>query len=826
MSRSRTLFLLALAACDPTPTGTVDPLVVPDDADADGLPGPLETEGYVILVNTTGRPGVLEERTVTSDPDRADTDGDGLSDAVERTVGTDPRSADTDGDGLSDADELDRWLTSPTSVDSDGDSTGGAVDGTAPLADLFDAAELDLLEVDGVPMAGPEATSPLSPDTDGDGASDHREHLSATRDPLVAERPEIRIRQAPGTDLVLDLQILRGEGLTVSDSFTSSTSDADVSSTTARAEGAVAWSGWTEFAFQRKLEYSMGASTEALGADATVSAWAELSFGQSLSANTTLAYGEDSVSERTRSWESKQAELSEDTWTLDAGSLTLALEVTNTGPLAFTFADLAVPVSTFAPNQGPFARPLGLLTASANSPSTLAPGDSVVVLVGNDTLDPTRLLDVVDASALQLGAPQFALLDQDGLDFDWTFEAILSRTTAIELDDGRGNVEQHFLATDVRRAADGSFLGSTVGELLERAGHTVTLDTGGRVHSYVVDGESTVFHDGPGANFTTVDSLGYEVTDGPPDVFLERAWMLVLDRGQLTLDETPRDLLQEPVGPGDRILLMYAEDRDLDGVMGHEERRYGSSDSPGSVDSDGDGLSDFFEVNENRVITTDRVSFVVTTSPGSADTDGDGLDDLDELSMGLSPRHVDTDGDGYTDPEELANPALDPLRFDLVSVPRIECVVDPTCGGLDVRVLDDEGDVSGVVLTLLGTSRMDASGVLASDPTAACSTLQNAPVTATASFDPPLAVVWDSAVDGWPLALTSPTWGPLVASAGFSWLSDGPTCTDAVPVILADGSTCSVTLGSDSRLDLQVDVTDLAGNTASALCTAIHSEVN
>ena len=42
-----------------------------------------------------------------SDPNRVDTDGDGLSDAVEiRLTGTDTHKVDTDGDGLSDLEEF------------------------------------------------------------------------------------------------------------------------------------------------------------------------------------------------------------------------------------------------------------------------------------------------------------------------------------------------------------------------------------------------------------------------------------------------------------------------------------------------------------------------------------------------------------------------------------------------------------------------------------------------------------------------------------------------------------------------------------------------
>jgi len=68
-------------------------------------------------------------------------------------------------------------------------------------------------------------------------------------------------------------------------------------------------------------------------------------------------------------------------------------------------------------------------------------------------------------------------------------------------------------------------------------------------------------------------------------------------------------------------------------------------DDPNStVDSDGDGLTDYQEVH------------IYHTDPNQADTDHDGLSDRDEVvTWKTDPLNPDTDGDGYTDGSEVKN---------------------------------------------------------------------------------------------------------------------------------------------------------------------------
>ena len=69
-----------------------------------------------------------------------------------------------------------------------------------------------------------------------------------------------------------------------------------------------------------------------------------------------------------------------------------------------------------------------------------------------------------------------------------------------------------------------------------------------------------------------------------------------------------------------RSILVYMEDKDGDGIFSRQERLLGTSDL--SADSDGDGLTDFYEINVSH------------TDPNNPDTDGDGvIDSLDAAPL-------------------------------------------------------------------------------------------------------------------------------------------------------------------------------------------------
>ncbi|WP_261569923.1 NlpC/P60 family protein [Frankia gtarii] len=155
-----------------------------------GLSGPVGGSvppgGYDAVAAGTGSNG-------------ADSDDDGLTDALETTLGTDTGAVDTDRDGLSDAYELLTTHSDASSTDSDHDGQADALEvalgtslinpdslGTGHLDGATgDAATLDS-DRDGLTDALERVlgTDPARADSDGDGLTDGAEH-GAGLDPLA-----------------------------------------------------------------------------------------------------------------------------------------------------------------------------------------------------------------------------------------------------------------------------------------------------------------------------------------------------------------------------------------------------------------------------------------------------------------------------------------------------------------------------------------------------------------------------------------------------------------------------------------------------------------
>jgi len=167
-----------------------------DDPDADGLTNSQEGENH-------------------TDPNSADTDGDGLLDGEEvNTYGTDPTAADTDGDTLSDGDEVLIYGTDPldaTDTDGDGMSNDWELVNRLDAADPADAwqdADHDcLLNAEECTLGSDprDARSPVFVYVDDDNAGDPaqdgtRKHPYASIQAAIdAATAPAAIKVRPGT---------------------------------------------------------------------------------------------------------------------------------------------------------------------------------------------------------------------------------------------------------------------------------------------------------------------------------------------------------------------------------------------------------------------------------------------------------------------------------------------------------------------------------------------------------------------------------------------------------------------------------------------------
>jgi hypothetical protein len=149
------------------------------DGDADGMSDAFE---------------VTHRLNRSANDSAADLDNDGLPNGAEFVRRTDPRRADSDGDGLSDAVETGTgvWVSAantgsnPLHADSDADGLG-------------DGAEVN---------AQPRGTNPNLPDSDADGLSDATE-LAQNTDPTSSVAPQlVPVRSGNTFDWTLYMQVI------------------------------------------------------------------------------------------------------------------------------------------------------------------------------------------------------------------------------------------------------------------------------------------------------------------------------------------------------------------------------------------------------------------------------------------------------------------------------------------------------------------------------------------------------------------------------------------------------------------------------------------
>lgn len=668
------------------------------DSDHDGLTDRYETAGWNISVNTTGYADQRELRHVTSDPGVADSDGDGLGDAQESAARTDPRRADTDGDGLSDLDEVTRWLTSPVSVDTDGDSRGRPGEELAPLFLLFDGGELQLGDVDGKLIPGPEATSPLRADTDGDGLYDREETEAVGGAATVADRPKLALELTPNTTFGLALDVSYGDDRAEETSYGSTESAGETFASSYGGSASLSESVWAGFGMETSASVTAGIGIGNLGAGVSVDETLTETVGAEAEGSLTATLGVDYSATLSRSSSIVQSRSRTLSSELTGARMAIGIDLVNAGSVAFSVTNPAVNAWFWSPSGGRVALATLRQDESAAATVTLAPGARTSLTLEDPAVDPTRMLELMAAPyAITFSPAQTQLVSEHGDASSFQLAEITQNTALVVIDPGDAPPTTAYVAANVDRTADGQLAGARVVDLLAAMGSELTsVPVDGGV-AYAIDGREPSFYPAGEAAPDVGTALGFHLAPPGPRIIRVGWFSIVASHRAAAGVIASGDLGATRVMPGDVVSLALLRDLDRDGLSSREEELLGTSDT--ALDSDGDTLPDYWEAREgwDVAITDGGADVVVETrhvfpQGRAADSDGDGLSDDAERTLGSDPLATDSDGDGVADQAEVTA-GRSPTHIDRAP-PRLE-LVSPTqvvghTASLYLRVEDDK----------------------------------------------------------------------------------------------------------------------------------------
>ncbi len=647
---------LTTFVADADPASTTNPTVA--DTDMGGVVDgseDLDKDGAVDAGETDPNDG-------DDDGSLDDNDDDGLTNAVEASLGTDPNVADTDGDGLSDGDEFLTHGTMPLDDDSDDDGLldGNEIaDGTLPLESdtdtdgVQDGTELGLDAPQGddtnasvfVPDADTSTTTdPNKADTDEGGLADGLEDLNfngavdgAETDPNDAsddvppvdsdndgltDDAEAALGTDAGDDDSDDDGLLDGQEV-----FVTQTNPLDDDSDD---DGLLDGSEVNTHGTLPNV-----ADSDADGVLDGTELGLTAPEGDDTDAAVFVADADDSsttnplLDDTDQGGESDGAEDADGNGAIDEGE-----SDPNDASDDFGQGD--------ADGDGVTDADEAALGTSPTDDDSDDDGltDGAEVAAGTDpTLFDTDSDGLSDGLESGLAAPQGDNTDLDVFVADADPD---STTDPTELD------------TDAGGESDG----------LEDKNQDGAIDPFETDPNNTDDDFDNIDSDGDGLSNADEFAIGTEADDDDSD-----------DDGLLDGTEVNAD---EPTNPlnadsdSDGILdgvelgLTAPEGDDTDEGAGNfvADADPDTTTDPNAVDTDGDGLDDGVEdANQDGAVddgeTDPNVPDMLVT-----DSDGDGLDDDDEATLGTDPDDADTDDDGISDGDEVNSTRTDPTDVD------------------------------------------------------------------------------------------------------------------------------------------------------------------
>ena len=703
------------------PTRTEFAGVPPDagdviDSDGDGLTDAVEQRGWTVEVrradgstfsiNVTSNPG--DPRYAPDHPINLaarDSDDDGLTDAEEKAIGLNPRGGDTDGDTLGDKQEWLEIFSGPADQDSDDDG-------------LLDGSEFNFFK-----------TSPILADTDGDQLTDDVEISLGNRNPLIADLPSPTI-EVGESNLRLDVRFVEStsqstdeiETRSVSSSLTQDDSRT-VSNTNSNTQEAMAkLSVGTQYEVGGSIFGPSGKFTSSIQAETGwTGSWTSSHTAESTQA-TQRAY-QDSLEEQVAV--SEGASVAREVF---GASMQVTLSLKSTTNLAYFLRNLQVtalkqdqrdptvltPIATLVPDQEP---PEGFSLGPLNP-------ERGPIILSSTTVFPQQVEDLMRSPrGLVFKISNFDIVDELGRNFVFTSQDIVDRTATLVIDNGSFD-------------EDGDGAGDLTEYVRVATGSGRTVDSNG--DGVIDDNDRRIVFDAEGRQvgvtlIDALDALGLEryrenclpddtsedcrPTDTLTDAEIENSYS--------TQREGPGGA--DPGGERERIFRIRSTAMDNISPKAWEIITATGIDTGSNLDelilqTESDlKLAFVQDLDLDRL--TDGMEFLNGCSDDFADTDGDTLDDRFEVLIGWDvetgrgTRRVfsrcasaDSDGDGLTDFEEapadfefeISGPGEPPLIKEATRLDENDFVTDPSRRDTDADGIDDFAEIDGYEVVLRG----------------------------------------------------------------------------------------------------------------------------
>ena len=465
-------------------------------------------------------------------------------------------------------------------------------------------------------------TSPILTDTDGDGMSDFTECVDYGHDPtnnryrynpLIADLPELEFNLTSPPSISLRHTISETESRTFE--------------TGRSAESARSVNQSQTNSMSSSIEISLKTTVSAevsfpKGASASVSQ----EFGSSFGFERSSSYSRGQSMENRRSLSSSEAFENSNEIASSGGILMVTAEIENRGNIAFKIENfiLGAVVPDFM-NPGVF-NPVGNLILEAGNYTSfpnmsLGPGEKLEVLnFINDDLDLTTAKNLLwDSSSLILKPTSIELTGADGTPFSFNHEEVLAKTASIYIDyGGHRRTELYRVATNADPNNWGLTIGTIMTEILNIPFEAGETSWDGQIKQGLSSVRDVVNDETKNAYWVIIHSWD----DG-----------LETDVAGYNLATEDYDFSSIFLMAGHKLVLVYIEDVDGDGIYSREEFLRGIIDT--NVDCDGDGDAETIGdsdcdglLDADEIIANQASPFV--TDPRMPDTDGDGLNDSDD----------------------------------------------------------------------------------------------------------------------------------------------------------------------------------------------------